>query len=89
MTNDELAADLQDSCTAVAHENFDATVDVFALEGGRLRFALINDDDEETVSYIATRVGAFEGHELYRFTGPDVDVVMTLVPIAIVGLMAL
>jgi hypothetical protein len=91
LTNETLA-DLQEACSQVAHDNWDGSVTVEQSDEGVLTFTSFNEDGEVEARYSADWFGDVQGHVLYQFTNRfegDKPVVLTLVPVAIVGLLGL
>lgn len=88
---DDLLDTLAEACSAVAHNNFDGSVEVEEPKEGKFIFNYFDEDSELASSLEATLVGTVAGVDVYRFTGNPVGegVIMALVPTAIVGLLTL
>jgi hypothetical protein len=93
MFSEESLSKLQESCSAVAHDNWDGSVEVTQDETGTLHFILFNEDGETDSSFTAAPWGqTLDGRDLWNFIeegGHNSGAVMTLVPVAIVGVMGL
>jgi hypothetical protein len=91
--------DMQESCSAVAHSNWDGYVKITQAEDGVLTFVLYSEEDEVDGFCTATLVGEFQGHFIYslKYQGEDGDrldqdepaVITTLVPVVVVGFLGL
>ncbi len=92
MANTPLSKELEESCSNVAHLNFDGHVRVREHTPGVLTFTFVDEDGDES-SLTAHFVGTFKDHAIYSFCASEdtveTGVHMTLVPVAIVGLMTL
>ena len=96
LTNETLA-DLQEACSQVAHDNWDGSVTVEQSDEGALTFTSFNEDGEVEARYVATPIEEIRSHQLYLFEDlfecdhveKPKPVVLTLVPVAIVGLLGL
>lgn len=96
MLDDKDLETLQESCSAVANQNWDGHVAVAQDPDGVLQLTLYSEDDEVEAHWTARPCGDFEGHSLYLFkeAGGQPErgyrgVVMTLVPVAICGMLGL
>ena len=91
MLTKQMISQLSDRCTNVA-DVWDCSVAVEQDQDGRLTFTMTDDGGDVTEGGVWTATPFELGHDLYSFQevgGSTTGVVMTLVPVAIVGLLGL
>ena len=93
LLSEQMISQLSERCTNVA-DVWDCSVTVEQDRDGRLTFTMTDDGGDVTEGgvWTATPFGPELGHDLYSFQevgGSPSGVIMTLVPVAIVGLLGL